>query len=172
MEFINSSAAAVLKLPFSEAVRVGNVLYLSGQIGNLPGKMQLAPGGFAAEVRQMMANIGRVLAQSGLTFDDVFKCTAMLADIAVNGRPSTKSISAISSRTGCRRARPSAPAGLRWAPPSRWSAGPVFPRPLDGGGWGGGGATNLNIGAKTLTSLSIPRKGRGFLCREGLRLSP
>jgi 2-iminobutanoate/2-iminopropanoate deaminase len=87
MQFINSPPAGALKLPFSEAVRVGDVLYLSGQIGNLPGEMRLAPGGFAAEVRQMMTNIGRVLARSGLGFDDVFKCTVMLADIATTWTP-------------------------------------------------------------------------------------
>lgn len=82
MEFITSPAAKAAKLPFSQAVRVGDVLYLSGQIGNLPGKLELVPGGLAAETRQMMDNIGAVLTQSGLSFDNVFKCTVMLADMA------------------------------------------------------------------------------------------
>ena len=68
-------------LPFSQAARVGEVLYLSGQIGNVPGKMELVPGGIEAETRQTMANISAVLSVHGLTFDDVFKCTAMLADM-------------------------------------------------------------------------------------------
>ena len=82
MEFINSPAAKAAKLPFSQAVRVGDVLYLSGQIGNLPGKMELAPGGLAAEARQMMDNICGVLKENGLSFDNVFKCTVMLADMS------------------------------------------------------------------------------------------
>jgi 2-iminobutanoate/2-iminopropanoate deaminase len=82
MQFINSPAAKAAQLPFSQAVRVGDVLYLSGQIGNLPGKMELAPGGLAAETRQMMENIGAVLKENGLSFDNVFKCTVMLADMA------------------------------------------------------------------------------------------
>jgi reactive intermediate/imine deaminase len=82
MQFVNSPAAKAAKLPFSQAVRVGDVLYLSGCLGNLPAKMQLAPGGMEAEARQTMENIGAVLKENGLTFDDVFKCTVMLADMA------------------------------------------------------------------------------------------
>jgi 2-iminobutanoate/2-iminopropanoate deaminase len=82
VHFYNSPAAAAAKLPFSQAVRVGDVLYLSGAIGVLPGKMELAPGGMEAEAKQMMENIGDVLKANGLTFDDVFKCTAMLADMS------------------------------------------------------------------------------------------
>ena len=82
MEFINSPAAKAVKLPFSQAVRVGDVLYLSGALGNVPGKLELVPGGIEAEARQTMDNIGAVLKENGLTFADVFKCTVMLADMA------------------------------------------------------------------------------------------
>ena len=82
MEFINAPAAKAVKLPFSQAVRVGDVLYLSGALGNVPGKLELVPGGIEAEARQTMDNIGTVLKENGLTFADVFKCTVMLADMA------------------------------------------------------------------------------------------
>ena len=82
MKFINSPAARALKLPFSQAVQVGEVLYLSGQIGNLPGTLKLAPGGLAAETRQTMENIGAMLKENGLSFADVFKVTVMLADMS------------------------------------------------------------------------------------------
>ena len=82
MEFINSPAARATKLPFSQAVRVGDVLYLSGSIGEIPGTMKLVPGGLAAEARQAMDNIGAVLKENGLSFRDVFKCTVMLADMS------------------------------------------------------------------------------------------
>jgi reactive intermediate/imine deaminase len=82
MDFINSPAAKAAKLPFSQAVRVGDVLYLSGALGNVPGKMELVPGGMAAQARQTMENIGAVLRENGLSFRDVFKCTVMLADIS------------------------------------------------------------------------------------------
>lgn len=81
MEFYATAEARAAKLPFSQAVKVGDVLYLSGAMGNLPGKMQLAPGGLEAETRQMFKNIAAVLSAHGLTFDAVFKCTVMLADM-------------------------------------------------------------------------------------------
>jgi reactive intermediate/imine deaminase len=66
-------------LPFSDAVRVGNVLYLSGQIGiGADGKL---PDGIEAQTKQAMENIGAVLKRAGLGFEDVFHCTAFLADM-------------------------------------------------------------------------------------------
>ncbi|MBS0248285.1 MAG: RidA family protein [Proteobacteria bacterium] len=82
MKFINSPAAQGLKLPFSQAVQVGDVLYLSGQLGNRPGTLELVPGGMEAEARQTMENIGVVLRENGLSFADVFKVTVMMADMA------------------------------------------------------------------------------------------
>jgi len=69
-------------LPFSEAVRVGNTLYLSGQIGTLPGTLMLIDGGIEPETRQTMENIRAVLEANGASLDDVVKCTVMLAEIA------------------------------------------------------------------------------------------
>ena len=69
-------------LPFSQSVRVGEVVYLSGQLGNKPGTLELVPGGMEAETRQTMENIKVALAARGLTLDDVFKCTVMLADMS------------------------------------------------------------------------------------------
>jgi len=82
MDYINSDAAKALKLPFSQAVRVGDILYLSGALGNVPGKLEVVPGGIEPETRQTMENIGALLEENGLTFADVFKCTVMLADMA------------------------------------------------------------------------------------------
>jgi reactive intermediate/imine deaminase len=69
-------------LPFSSAVRVGNVLYLSGQVGALPGTRELAAGGIAAETRQTMENIKQVLEYSGSSLDQVVKCTVFLLNIS------------------------------------------------------------------------------------------
>src|ERR1700760_2873728 len=82
MQFIASPDDSRLGLPFSAAVRVGDVLHLSGAIGNKPGSLTLVEGGVAAEARQAMENIGRTLAVCGLGFDDIFKCTIMLADMS------------------------------------------------------------------------------------------
>jgi reactive intermediate/imine deaminase len=81
MEFLVSRGNRDLGLPFSDGVRVGGMLVLSGQIGNMPGRFELAPGGVEAETRQMMDNIAHVLNAAGRSFDDIFKCVVMLADM-------------------------------------------------------------------------------------------
>jgi len=81
MQFLSSPKFKSANLPFSEAVRVGEVLYLSGCLGNVPGTMQLVPGGIEGETRQTMENIRSVLEFNGLTFVHVIKCTVMLADM-------------------------------------------------------------------------------------------
>ena len=68
-------------LPFSSAVRVGNMLYLSGQIGNVPGTRQLADTGIAGQTRQALENIKAVLASAGSSLGRAVKCTVFLADI-------------------------------------------------------------------------------------------
>jgi reactive intermediate/imine deaminase len=82
IEFLNSGKVLPTTLPFSEAVRVGNVLYLSGQIGIVPGSMKLAPGGLKEETRQTMENIKTSLEAHGYSLSDLIKCTVMLADIS------------------------------------------------------------------------------------------
>jgi reactive intermediate/imine deaminase len=67
-------------LPFSEAVRVGNMLYLSGQIG-VDNNMKLVPGGIAIETKQTMDNIKSTLERYGSSLDHVIKATVMLADM-------------------------------------------------------------------------------------------
>ena len=65
--------------PFSTAVRVGDVLYLSGQIGVGPdGKL---PPTFEGQAKQTMENVGTALKARGLGWGDVFKCTVMIADM-------------------------------------------------------------------------------------------
>jgi 2-iminobutanoate/2-iminopropanoate deaminase len=81
VEFLNSGKVLPKGLPFSEAVRHGNTLYLSGQLGILPGTMKLVPGGIRAEARQTMENVKAVLEQHGYRLDNLVKCTAMLADM-------------------------------------------------------------------------------------------
>jgi 2-iminobutanoate/2-iminopropanoate deaminase len=75
-------AAGGARLPFSEAVRLGDVLYVSGQVGNLPGTLTLAPGGIVPESRRALENMRGVLERHGASLDTVVKCTVFLADIA------------------------------------------------------------------------------------------
>ena len=72
---------APLNLPFSAAVRVGNVLYLSGQLGTVPGTRQLADTGIAGQTKQVLENVKGVLAAAGSSLERVVKCTVFLADI-------------------------------------------------------------------------------------------
>lgn len=75
-EFIGGDPA----MPFSQAVRVGRTVYLSGMIG-VGANRQLAAGGIAGETRQTMENIKAALQPLGLTMNDVVKCTVFLADM-------------------------------------------------------------------------------------------
>ena len=68
--------------PFSSAVQVGDVLYLSGQLGAAADTKSLVPGGMPAETHRMMDLIGDTLKEHGLTYADIFKCTVMLADMS------------------------------------------------------------------------------------------
>jgi reactive intermediate/imine deaminase len=81
VEFLNSGKVLPAGLPFSEAVRVGDIVYLSGQVGVVPGTLRLVPGGIAEESRQAMDNIRATLETHGLAMSDLVKCTVMLADI-------------------------------------------------------------------------------------------
>jgi 2-iminobutanoate/2-iminopropanoate deaminase len=78
-QYLNSPGAR--PRPFSEATRVGGVLYLSGQLGT-DETSKLVPGGVRAETRQTLENVRRVLERHGSSLDHVFKCTVMLADIS------------------------------------------------------------------------------------------
>jgi len=80
VEHIGKPMLGTQRLPFSDAVRVGDMLYLSGAIGISPdGKL---PGGIDAQARQAMDNIGAVLKRSNLGWGDVVKCTVMLDNMA------------------------------------------------------------------------------------------
>ena len=82
MQYFQTPEMKALGLPFSAAVRVGDMLYLSGALGILPGTLTLAGGGMEGQARQTMENIGAVLRFCGLDFADVVKCTVMLADMS------------------------------------------------------------------------------------------
>ena len=68
-------------LPFSDAILVDNMIYLSGQVGNKPGTFDLVEGGIRAEAKQTMENIKTVLKANGASMEDIIKCTVFIADI-------------------------------------------------------------------------------------------
>jgi reactive intermediate/imine deaminase len=70
--------------PFSPAVRVGNLIFLSGQIGTdgaSASATATVPGGIEAETRQTLENIKATLTAVGSSMDKVVKCTVMMADM-------------------------------------------------------------------------------------------
>ena len=81
VEYLTSEYLKGLPLPFSEAVRVGNMLYLSGWTG-VDSSMKLVAGGIVPETRQTLENIKATLERYGSSLDCVIKVTVMLADIS------------------------------------------------------------------------------------------
>jgi len=82
VEFFKSDMVLPSPPPFSEAVRVDNMLYLSGTIGLEPGTRKLVSGGMPEEAKQVMANIKTTLEKHGYTLHDLVKCTVLLADMS------------------------------------------------------------------------------------------
>ncbi len=74
-------AGAMPGLPFSPAVKAGGFIFLSGQIGVLPGTRTLADTSAAGQARQAMENIGAVLRAAGSSFNRVVKCTVFLTSM-------------------------------------------------------------------------------------------
>lgn len=81
IEFLTTPRAREAGFPFSPAVRVGHLLFLSGQVGTRPGE-GLVSGGIEAETRQVMENIKATVERYGSSMDRIVKCTVFLADIA------------------------------------------------------------------------------------------
>jgi len=82
VEYLQAPGTEDMNLPFSSAVRVGDLLFLSGSIGNVPGTLELAKGGIQGETRQTMENIKDTLETFGSSMDKVVKCTVFLADMS------------------------------------------------------------------------------------------
>ena len=80
-EYMRSPNTTKNDLPFSDAVRVGDFIFLSGQIGNVPDSLKLGDGGIEGQSRQAMKNIGSALELAGSSWQHVVKCTVFLADI-------------------------------------------------------------------------------------------
>lgn len=68
-------------LPFSEGMGAGNLIFLSGQLGTLPGKLELNNKTAEDEFRQVMENVFTTLKANGLGAKNVVKCLVMLADM-------------------------------------------------------------------------------------------
>ncbi|MEM9523063.1 MAG: RidA family protein [Pseudomonadota bacterium] len=81
LKHLNSGKILPTNLPFSELVISGDMLFLSGQIGSLPGTLKLAEGGIEGESKQVMNNIKTSLETHGYTLSNLVKCTVILSDM-------------------------------------------------------------------------------------------
>lgn len=68
--------------PYSPAVKVGNFLYVSGQIAMKPGTTELAGDDIESQARQVLENVKSNLAKAGYEMSDVVQCTVYLKDMA------------------------------------------------------------------------------------------
>jgi len=82
-KIVISSAQAPKALgPYSQAVRWGNILFISGQVGIDPETGKLVEGGIEAQARQVFKNLDAVLAAAGINFRRLLKTTVFLKDMA------------------------------------------------------------------------------------------
>ena len=82
IEYYTSDSTKEVDFPFSDATIVNNIIYVSGQVGNIPGETRVVEGGIREETKQTIRNIENILVNLGSSLDKVFKCTCMLSDIS------------------------------------------------------------------------------------------
>ncbi len=82
LEYHPPAGDAERRYPFSEAVRVGDLLFLSGMLGVPPGESRVVPGGIQPETRQTLENIRATVLRHGGSMERIAKCTVFLADVA------------------------------------------------------------------------------------------
>ena len=81
-QVIQSADAPAAIGPYSQAIRAGNTLYMSGQIPLDPKSMQIVDGGIEPQAHQVFRNLRAVAAAAGATLNDIVKVTILMADIA------------------------------------------------------------------------------------------
>lgn len=80
-QIINTNQAPAPIGPYNQAVKAGNILYVSGQIPLDPATGELITSGITDEAHMVMKNLQAVLTEAGLTFDAVVKTTIFLTDM-------------------------------------------------------------------------------------------
>ena len=81
MNAISTKKAPAAIGPYSQAIRVGNLVYTSGQIPIDPATGAFVEGGIREQTRQSLTNVRAILAEAGLAMSDVVKTTVFMADM-------------------------------------------------------------------------------------------
>ena len=81
MKAISTKKAPAAIGPYSQAIRVGNLVYTSGQIPIDPATGAFAEGGIKEQTRQSLTNVKAILEEAGLTMANVIKTTVFMADM-------------------------------------------------------------------------------------------
>ena len=88
-EIINSTKAPAPIGPYSQAVKTGNTLYISGQIAFVPGTDNLLLASIEEETHQVMKNLGAILKEAGADYSNVVKCSIFVSDMGNFGKINT-----------------------------------------------------------------------------------
>ena len=81
MKTISTEKAPAAIGPYSQAVAVGNLLFTSGQIAIIPQTGEIAQGDVTVQAEQVMKNLGAILAEAGIGYEQAIKTTCFLADM-------------------------------------------------------------------------------------------
>ncbi len=85
-KIINTANAPSPVGPYNQSVAHNGTLYVSGQIAIVPATGELVKGSIEEETRQVMDNLKAILAEAGLSFDEVLKCSVFVSDMNDYGR--------------------------------------------------------------------------------------
>ncbi len=81
-KIINTTKAPKAIGPYSQAVEMNGMLFISGQVPINPETGKIVEGGITEQTEQVMKNIGAILTEAGYAFDNVVKSTCLLSDMA------------------------------------------------------------------------------------------
>ena len=101
MEIMHTDKAPAAVGPYSQAVKTGNLLFCSGQIGLNPATGEMVGTTVAEQAKQVMENVKALLENAGATFDNVVKTTCFIADMKEFGSVFFKQQAGTFLRTGC-----------------------------------------------------------------------
>lgn len=82
MKALSTTAAPAAIGPYSQAIMAGDTVYVSGQLPINPSKGEFAEGGIKEQARQSLNNIKNILAEAGMTMQQVVKVTVLMTDMS------------------------------------------------------------------------------------------